>query len=256
MAHRLLVITLSRTPERLRAFYKNNKNVLVDWNVEEIDGIDGHKQEELNQKSRWISASAKEHWTKGAIGSALSHIKAWRKCIELNREVLVVEDDAILANNLKSKLEKLKIIGRATNQSNLVLLGWNTDSLLQAELSPGLEMISLFEPIYPELEQIKGIINSDRRRYLCNLNACFGLPAYWINPKAAHELIDACMPLRTEINNMTRGIPKHILVTLDGILSNRYKDMNAKILIPPIALALNNQQTSLTKRQTIRNFQG
>ena len=34
MAHRLLVITLSRTPERLRAFYKNNKNVLVDWNVE------------------------------------------------------------------------------------------------------------------------------------------------------------------------------------------------------------------------------
>ena len=52
-----------------------------------------------------------------------------------------------------------------------MLLGWNPDSLLQAELSPGLEMISLFEPIYPELKQIKEIHNSNRERNLCNLNS-------------------------------------------------------------------------------------
>ena len=32
--------------------------------------------------------------------------------------------------------------------------------LLQAEFMPGLEMISLFEPTYPKLEQIQKIINS------------------------------------------------------------------------------------------------
>ena len=60
----------------------------------------------------------------------------------------------------------------------------------------------------------------------------------------------------SEINKMTRGIPKHVLVTLDGMLTNRYSEINAKVTIPPLALALNNQQTSLTRQQTTLNFQG
>tara|TARA_B100000674_G_C37917876_1_gene951845 strand:- start:723 stop:1475 length:753 start_codon:yes stop_codon:yes gene_type:complete len=250
------VISLKRTPERLRGFYANNKNTLVDWDIDVINGIDGHEQKQINEQSRWVSDSAVKHWTKGAIGSAMSHIKAWRRCIELNQDVLIAEDDAILASDLKRKLEKLRVIGSTANQTGMVLLGWNLDSLLQAELSPGLETISLFEPIYPELEQIKGIINSNRERYLCHLNQCFGLPAYWINPQIAHGLLDTCMPLQTEQNKMTRGIPEHVLVTLDGMLTNRYKTINAKITVPPLALALNNQQTSLTRHQTVQNFQG
>ena len=254
MGHHLLVISLKRTPERLRAFYTNNENALVDWDIDVINGIDGLEQQQINEQSRWVSDSAVQHWTRGAIGSALSHIKAWRRCIELNQDVLVAEDDAILASDLKRKLEKLRVIGSAANQTGLVLLGWNLDSLLQAELSPGLEMISLFEPIYPELEQIKAIINSNRERHLCHLNRCFGLPAYWINPQIAHELLDACMPLQAEQNKMTRGIPEHVLVTLDGMLTNRYKSINAKVIIPPLAIALNDQETSLTRRKPISNF--
>ena len=256
MGHQLLVITLKRTPERLRAFYTNNANASVDWDIDVIHGIDGLEQEQIYQQSRWVSTSAMQHWTRGAIGSALSHIKAWRRCIELNQEVLVTEDDAILASDLKRKLNKLNIMDRTANQTGLVLLGWNPDSLLQAELSPGLEMISLFEPIYPELEHIKAIINSNRERHLCHLNRCFGLPAYLINPQVAHELLNTCMPLQVEQNAMIRGIPKHVLVTLDGMLTNRYKSINAKVTIPPLALALNNQQTSLTRRQPVRNFKG
>ena len=123
MKHPLLVISLKRTPERLKAFYTFNKHALVDWDFDVIHGIDGLEQEQINQRSRWVSASAMEHWTKGAIGSALSHIKAWRRCIELNQEVLVAEDDAILANNLKHKLEQLNVIGKMANQTSLVLLG-------------------------------------------------------------------------------------------------------------------------------------
>ncbi len=256
MEHRLLVISLKRTPERLKSFYQNNKNVLVEWDIDVIHGIDGLEQEQFNQQSRWVSTSAMQHWTKGAIGSALSHIKAWRRCIELNQDVVITEDDAILASDLKHKLDQLNIMGRSANQTGLVLLGWNTDSLLQAELSPGLEMISLFEPIYPELEQIKAIINTNRERYLCHLNQCFGLPAYWINPQIAHELLNVCMPLKVEQNTMMRGIPKHVLVTLDGMLTNRYKEIRAKVIIPPLAMALNNQHTSLTRRKPVRNFQG
>ena len=165
------------------------------------------------------------NWTRGAIGSALSHIKAWHRCIELNKDVLIAEDDVVLAKNLNIKLKKLNVIGKAAKQNSLVLLGWNLDSLLHAELSKGLNIISLFEPIYPELIQVQAIINSETERNLCNLNQCFGLPAYWINPKIAQELLNACMPLRAEKNKMTRGIPEHELVTLDGMLMNRYKKL-------------------------------
>ena len=67
--------------------------------------------------------------------------------------------------------------------------------------------------------------------------------------------MNICKPLQVELNTMTRGIPEHVLVTLDGMLTNRYKEINAKVTIPPLALALNNQKTSLTKQQTVRNFQ-
>lgn len=256
MGCHLLVISLKRTPERLSNFFKMNEDTLADWEIDVINGIDGVEQEQINKQSRWISQSATNNWTKGAIGSALSHIKAWRRCVELNKDVLIAEDDAVLAKNLKRKLEDLNIIGKTANQKNMVLLGWNPDSVLQAEFSPGLEIISLFEPMYPKLKQIEGIINSDRERHLCNLNRCFGLPTYWINPCIAHELLDACMPLQVEKNGMTRGIPEHVLLTLDGMLNNRYKSINAKVTIPPLAMALNNQQSSLTRGQTVHNFQG
>ena len=256
MERPLLVISLKRTPERLRTFYKINEHALVDWKIDVIDGIDGIAQEKINSQSRWVSASARENWTKGAIGSALSHIKAWRRCIELDQDVLIAEDDAVLSKDLKDKLEALKLIGGTKNKTQLILLGWNTDSLLHAELSPGLDMISLFEPIYPGLEELEEIINSERERNLCILKRCFGLPAYLISPQIACELLAACMPLQTEINRMTRGIPEHMLVTLDGMLTNRYEKIKAKVTIPPLALALNNQATSLTKRKNIRDFEG
>ena len=256
MQHPLLVISLKRTPERLRTFFKINEDALVDWEVDVINGIDGIEQEEIVHQSRCVSDSALEQWTKGAIGSALSHLKAWRRCIEINKDVLIAEDDTVLAKNLKYELEKLNIVGGTAKQTYLVLLGWNLDSLLHAELSPGLEMISLFEPTYPDLEKLEAIINSDRERNICNLNQCFGLPAYWITPQIAHTLLNACIPLQAERNRMTRGIPEHYLVTLDGMLTNRYKAINAKITIPPLALAINDQNTSLTRRKNIQNFQG
>ena len=86
------------------------------------------------------------------------------------------------------------------------------------------------------------------------LNQCFGLPAYLINPKIAQELLQICKPLRTEINSMGRGIPEHIFVTLDGMLINRYETINAQITIPPLVLAKNNQEKSLTKHQDVCNF--
>jgi GR25 family glycosyltransferase involved in LPS biosynthesis len=55
--------------------------------------------------------------------------------------VVIVEDDVILANNWQQELQQLIL----ANQQ-LVLLGWNLDSMLHAELFEDQEFISLFEP--------------------------------------------------------------------------------------------------------------
>ena len=115
-------------------------------------------------------------------------------------------------------------------------------------------MISLFDPIYPKLEEIKEIINSNREAVSLQIKPVFWLARILDHPQTAHDLLEICMPLQAEKNKMTRGIPEHILVTLDGMLTNRYKEMEAKVTIPPLSLALNNQQTSTTKRRAIQNF--
>ena len=55
---------------------------------------------------------------------------------------------------------------------------------------------------------------------------------------------------------MGRGIPIHFSETLDGTLNNQYEEMEAEIIFPPLALALNNQDESLTRKRNPKDFEG
>ena len=248
----LCVITLKRTPDRLQYFFRRNVQALKKWNVCVIEGIDGDQQKDLFKKSRLISQNIARSWTSGAIGSALSHMHCWRMCTQLDKPLVIAEDDTILSMKMSEYLEKL-LIGREDSPSFL-LLGWNLDSLLQAELEPGLGLISLFEPAYPEEEEITELVNSTTERRACKLKRCFGLPAYRITPKTAKYLLEKLNPLTSEEISMGRGIPTHYSETLDGILNNQYEKIEAKIVFPPLALALNDQNKSLTRKPRPQNF--
>ena len=50
MGHPLLIISLKRTPERLKAFNAFNEHALVDWDIDVIHGIDGLEQEQINKQ--------------------------------------------------------------------------------------------------------------------------------------------------------------------------------------------------------------
>ena len=243
----LSVISLKRTPQRLNDFFRRNSHTLKEWNVHQLEGIDGSQHNDLFEKSRLVSSNVLKSWTPGAIGSALSHMLSWRLCIELGKPMVVVEDDTILSKTLKQNL--LILLENIRYQPPFLLLGWNLDSLLQAELEPGLGLISLFEPAYPDESQLTKLINSPFERRTCKLRRCFGLPAYRITPETAETLLNRLNPLTAEEIPMGRGIPTHYSTTLDGILNNQYEKIRAEIIFPPMALALNNQAESLTRRQ-------
>ena len=253
MRAHLSIITLRRTPQRLKWFLKCNAKTLENWNVHVIEGIDGVVHKNLFHQSRLVSNKVLERWSAGAIGSALSHMKSWRKCIQIGRPMIIVEDDTILATELKEKLETL--LQAKSQDPSFLLLGWNMDSLLQAEILAGLGLISLFEPAYPHEAEIKGMINCTTDRRICRLKRCFGLPAYRITPSTAKNLLRQLNPLLSEPIIMGRGIPTHYSETLDGALNNQYEKIGAEIVFPPLALALNNQSESLTRKSKPQNFE-
>ena len=249
------VISLKRTPDRLKEFFRRNASALEHWHVHVVDGVDGAQQKQVFEKSRLISRSVLQNWSPGAIGSALSHMLSWRLCIEVGKPMIVAEDDAVLATQLQKNLKTL-LRGRGDEPHHFLLLGWNFDSLLQAELQPGLGLISLFEPAYPDEEQLMQLVNCRAERRICKLKHCFGLPAYRITPQAAKMLLHQLNPLISEKIIMGRGIPTNISETLDGALNNRYEDIGAEIVFPPLALALNNPHRSLTRKKKPMDFHG
>ena len=252
MSDQLCVITLRRTPQRLKWFLECNAKALESWNVNVIEGIDGVLHSSLFHQARLVSNDAIRRWSAGAIGSALSHMQSWRKCVDIGQPLIIVEDDAILAVGLKKTLEIL-LQGEHKNPS-LLLLGWNMDSLLQAEIFPGLGIISLFENAYPTEEELKQLVACTTKRRICKLKRCFGLPAYRITPRTAEYLLKELNPLISEAIMMGRGIPIHYSETLDGALNNQYEKIGAEIIFPPLAIALNNQNESLTRKSRPHNF--
>ena len=92
---RKLVISLLRRPDRKAEWQTNN---LSDW--EYIDAVDGDKEIFRHIKGRkdWLDPFKQRPLLQNEVACFLSHIKAWERCLELDKPVIVMEDDAIINN--------------------------------------------------------------------------------------------------------------------------------------------------------------
>lgn len=239
---KVAVISLKQTPERWIAFLQRNQSALNNCEVLRIDGIDGNALLNSGIKTRLITTSAIHEWSEGAIGIGLTHRLCWRMCCNSGSPLVVLEDDVVLADNWQLQLEKL-----VHPDVGMILLGWNMDSMLRAQLNEQQEMISLFEPAYPSEKILHKIVNSDEARQSKRLRFTFGLPGYFIHPKTAKKLLILIQRLEALPLNMGRGFPDISTNGIDGLLNLHYHSIKAEIVLPPIALALNNPNTSLTR---------
>lgn len=242
----VVVISLRRTPERLERFHAINETDGIRW----VDGIDGIGLWSTLQNSRALEASAKERWNRGAIGAALSHLLCWRQCLNSSRPMLILEDDVVLGRNWRSALADS--LNDVPDRWDLLLLGWNYNSALRRQDGDSVETISLFEPAYPTLTQIRTTIDTTHKRRWHRLYNGFGLPGYLINPRSAMLLLHQMLPLRTERIQIGRGIPTVDATTLDGLLNLAYREMHSYVIHPPLAVATNDQATSLTQQRPER----
>ena len=129
----------------------------------------------------------------------------------------------------------------------MLLMGWNLDSMLRAEFSKGEEMISLFEPAYPSENALQTIVNCGDERVRKKLRYTFGLPGYWVQPAMANLLLNRIEKLETLSLKLGRGFPEITTHGIDALLNLHYGDIGAEVVIPPLALSLNDPLTSLTR---------
>ena len=129
MQMRVATISLRRTPERWNTFLNRNRRELRNCQLLRIDGIDGRELINSSIKTRMIASSAHKEWSAGAIGVGLSHRLCWRLCYEIRSPLVILEDDVVLAKDWELQLEKL-----LHRSAGIILLGWNLDSMLRADL--------------------------------------------------------------------------------------------------------------------------
>ncbi len=98
-----LVISLLRRADRKVAFQQNN---LQDFEyIEAVDGQNNHFRHIRGRKD-WIDPFKNRPLQQSEVACFLSHIKAWKRCYELNQPCIIMEDDVVINDLYNEDLYK------------------------------------------------------------------------------------------------------------------------------------------------------
>ena len=127
--------------------------------------------------------------------------------------------------------------------------------MLRAEVFSGVDCISLFEPAFPSLRQIRTVLDQQPQRRVVRLEKALGLPGYVLTPRGAQQLLLGLPRFEAEPLLVGRGIPQVPSMTLDAQMNRLYPELQAFVVVPPLVLAENDQETSMTApRQRAHEF--
>jgi len=229
------VISLDRTPDRWRAFQADNPGIAV-ARFAAVDGrsVDRHALIEAGL------AHADLAYTPGAFGCALSHAALWRRCVETGTPLTICEDDAILRGDFPAMSAE---IAQRAPEAELVLWGWNFDSVLAGRLFGETPFAMGFDQA--RLRASIPAFQAERTApTLLRLHRALGTPAYTISPKGAQALLARCFPLRPEpvfVPLLDREIPN---TGVDIAMNAAYPQIAAYVAFPPLAVTRNAVEAS------------
>jgi GR25 family glycosyltransferase involved in LPS biosynthesis len=196
---RTVVINLPRYASRREQTIKelSSKNVKFSW----IDAVDGMEltQSEL---SEFCTPLARWFMTPGMIGCFLSHRRCWEECARSGEDLLIFEDDVILAKNFR------KIVTVARKRCNETDLVGKWDVLLLGAMGCvhphrkyGLNIVPCLVGGIKTWRKSHHVADLDlhennkvsRRPCFIHVPMCpYGAHAYLITPKGAEKLLKVC----------------------------------------------------------------
>jgi GR25 family glycosyltransferase involved in LPS biosynthesis len=243
-ALRISLINLDRTPERLAEFNRLNEHL---GEVSRFRAVDGRTLDvDALTRIHLLHPSVVSSYTKGALGCALSHLALWEKAVAKDEVVTICEDDAIFNRHFVESAQRL--IGTLAADWDIVLWGWNFDSVLSFEMLPAVS------PCWVSFDQHdlrEGIGNFQDQRLspqLFRLHRALGLVCYSLSPKGARILRSRCLPLR-EMGVFFPGLNRTLYNNgIDIPVNDAYPDINAYVSFPPLVVTENDRAKTTVQR--------
>lgn len=240
----IYVINLEKRTDRWNDFLKNNAH-LTQY-IKRFNAINGStlNKDELIKNDLVDNINTFNTFSNGTIGCALSHKALWEMCININKPIIVCEDDAILRNDLIEKLNQ-----DLFNEIDFILLGYNFDSFIIYELIKGMvtsytSFIENSKINYLDFLKSQDSLKINSSVSFYKLYNGYGVPGYLITPSGAKKLLEMCFPLRV-ISHFNPIIKRTInTYTLDCIQNVFYSSIDALICVPPLCVTPNDKSTS------------
>jgi len=232
-------INLQRRQDRNEEFFRRNSQCAECCRV---DAIDGDSLPIGASAGGGIVAEPLEGYTPCILASALSHKGLWERAVSTATPITIAEDDAVLNRHFSEKAAK--VIARLPESWDIVLWGWNFDSILHCDVVPGLRQgVMHFDPtpLRDRQDRFQGV---DVDPMPLRLIGAFGLLCYSISPTGARLLLGLCFPLRNElipIPGLGRSLQNF---SLDVLMNKYYPLLKAYVAFPPLAWSDNDKATS------------
>lgn len=227
----IFVISLKRSQDRKNEFDKNNSQYLKNYTY--FEAVDG-KTIDVNSLGNKIFKKGTLYYTPGALGVALSHLALWEKCIELNKPIIVMEDDLIVCNNFHKYVNNI-MNNMLPKDWDIVQLSYNYDSILCYKNTIYEQCNCTFNKTKMSKSDIEKFVTTKVNTTISKLIYCFGTSCYIVSPKGARILKEKCFPL----SNSSLNIPylnKLMCYTIDCMMNTAYKDMEAYVVINPFVM--------------------
>lgn len=240
----IAVISLERTPDRLAEFGRWNGHL---GQIQQLNAIDGHKQDiDLLVRDQLIDPDVLPHYTRGAVGCALSHLALWKRAIDSSQPLTICEDDAVFNHYFRARAEAL--VRTLPPDWDLVLWGWNFDSVLQFDLLPGASPCLAYFDQQQLRTNIEGYQRLSMWPGLYPLARAFGIPCYSVSPKGAQRLTQYCLPIRP-MTVAFPGFEKPLHNNgIDIMMNAIYPKLSAFVAFPPLVITKNEIERTTVQR--------
>ena len=241
-AWRTFVIAMDQDSQRFRSFEKNNSH--LDFEVfNAVNGKNLNFKELVSNGLVTEELSTSPLLTKGRAGCAESHRSLWRKSVNENISLLILEDDCYTHPGIEpfinARLQTLSSI-------DICLFGVNTDVAFHSISPQGLASITIFMPKYPREEWIKNALQRTKPTAVTfhKLLRGAGFCTYFITPKGASKMLAQIFPLSLEERDPYRTI---LPFSTDRSASKVYRDIAAAVCQPFMAYTPNTDSSTVMR---------
>ena len=226
----IYVISLERSPDRKQTFDSYNSKYIDNYIY--YEAVDG-SQLDISKLDKSVYDKKSTGYSNGAIGVALSHLKLWEKCIELNKPIIIMEDDVIVSRDFNKHLNN--VLNMLPEDYDILQLSYNFNSVLCYKNTIYENCNSIFGKKKMTNYDIENFRKDKIYPTIAKLNYSFGLASYIISPKGARMLKATCFPLNNRILNLPfLGAIKSY--TIDCMMNYVYKELSAYICIIPFVI--------------------